>query len=64
MLTKVEMFCPLHIVYAHVLAQDDFADSPLRVACSENQLEVVKVLIENGAVVNYSNKVCFDSILL
>ena len=58
------MFYPLHIVYVHVLAQDDdFADSPLRVACSENQLEVVKVLIENGAMINYRNKVCFDSIL-
>jgi ankyrin repeat protein len=49
------------VVYVHA-QDDDFASSPLGVACDKNQLQVVKTLIENGAVVNYRNKVCFDSI--
>ena len=44
-------------MYVHA-QDDDFASSPLGAACSENQLEVVKVLIENGAMVNYRDKVC------
>ena len=32
-------------------------------ACTENQLQVVKILIKNGAMVNYRNKVCLESIL-
>ena len=32
-------------------------------ACENNQLQIVKILIENGAMVNYRNKVCLDSIL-
>ena len=48
----------------NVFAQgDDFASSPLGKACNANQLQVVKVLIENGAMINYRNKVCLDSIL-
>ena len=76
-LTKMEYYLPLAHAYTAitghctcassvviVLAQDDdFASSPLGAACRENQLEVVKALIENGAVVNYRDKVCLDSIL-
>ena len=53
--------CASSIVYIH--AQDDFASSPLSTACENNQLQAVKTLIENGAMVNYRNKVCFHSIL-
>ena len=35
---------------------------PLGAACRNNLLEVVKVLIENGAMVNYRDKVYLDSI--
>ena len=43
----------------HVHTQDeDFAASPLTVACENNHLEVVKILIDNGAMLNYQNKVC------
>ena len=51
--------CASNIVYVHA-QDDDFASSPLGMACSENQLQVVKVLIENGAMVNYRNKVCLN----
>jgi ankyrin repeat protein len=50
------------VVNVHV--QSDFASSPLGKACRNNQLQVVKTLIENGAMVNYRNKVCFDSIIV
>ena len=53
--------CASSVVYIH--AQTDFASSPLSKACRENQLEVVKVLIENGVMVNYRDKVCLDSIV-
>ena len=53
------MLCTL---YVH--AQDDFATSPLGMACRENQLEVVKVLIENGAMVNYRDKVCLHTLYI
>ena len=43
----------------NVQTQDeDFADSPLGVACGNNHLKVVKILIDNDAMVNYQNKVC------
>ena len=51
------------VVFVHASQDDDFAGSPLGAACRKNQLEVVKVLIENGAMVNYRDKVCLDSIL-
>ena len=51
--------CTSSIVYVHA-QDDDFASSPLGVACEKNQLEVVKILIDNGAMVNYQDKVCFD----
>lgn len=51
------------VVYVHA-QDDDFASSPLGMACRENQLEVVKVLIENSAMVNYRDKVCLYSILV
>ena len=45
----------------HIHTQDeDFGSSPLGVACKNNHLEVVKTLIDNGAMVNYRDKVCFD----
>lgn len=48
-------------MYLSVYAQDDdFASSPLGMACRKNQLKVVKILIDNGAMVNYQNKICFD----
>ena len=52
------------VITSHVHAQDDdFASSSLGVACENNQLQVVQVLIKNGAMVNYHNKVCLHSIL-
>ena len=51
-----------YVVNVHA-QDDDFASSPLGMACRENQLEIVKILIENGAMVNYRDKVCFDFIL-
>ena len=51
-----------HVVNVHA-QDDDFATSPLGMACRKNQLEVVKVLIENGVMVNYRDKVCLDSIV-
>ena len=54
--------CASSVVYVHA-QDDDFASSPLTMACENNQLQVVKILIENGATVNYRNKVCLDSIL-
>ena len=49
-------------MYVHA-QDDDFAASPLGAACRNNQLEVVKVLIENGALINYRDKVCLYSVL-
>ena len=53
--------CTSGVVYVH--AQSDLASSPLGIACRKNQLEVVKVLIENGAMVNYRDKVCLYLIM-
>ena len=53
----IHCICASSVVYVHT-QDDDFATSPLGAACRENQLEVVKVLIENGAMVNYWDKVC------
>ena len=48
------------VLCMHDHSQDSvFASSPLIMACENNQLEVVKTLIENGAMVNYRNRVCF-----
>ena len=51
-------------VYTILLSQDEFASTPLRVACGENHPKVVTVLIENGAVVDSTNKVFQNSIVL
>ena len=66
--TKMEsLFYTLHmhirycVVYVHT-QDDDFATSPLGKVCENNQLQIVKVLIENVAMVNYRDKVCFNSI--
>ena len=48
-------------MYVHA-QDDDFATSPLGKACENNQLQAVKVLIKNGAMVNYRDKVYFNSI--
>jgi hypothetical protein len=53
--------CASSVVYVHARTQDDdFAASPLGLACRSNQLQVVKTLIENGVMINYRDKVCLD----
>ena len=37
--------------------QDEYGGSPLMTACDENQLEVVRLLIERGADINLQTKV-------
>ena len=44
-------------VYTKLLSQDEFSSTPLGMTCYHNHPEVVKVLIENGAVVDFTDKV-------
>ena len=39
------------------LLQDEFGTTPLCAACVTGQLNVATVLVQNGAVVNYEDKV-------
>ena len=41
----------------HYLVQDDFGDTALVMAVNEGHLHVAEILVENGADVNYRNKV-------
>ena len=44
--------------YTELLCLKVFGSTALIVACAENHLEVATVLIENGATVDYRDKVC------
>ena len=61
-LTSIELLCIHNYdVYTKLLSQDEFGATPLvyilGVACDENHFKVVTVLIENGAVVDSTDKV-------
>ena len=63
-LTSIELLCIDHNydVYTKLLSQE-FGSTPLGVACEKNHLKVVTVLIENGAVVDSTDKVFQNSIV-
>ena len=64
-LTSIELLCIHNYdVYTKLLSQDEFGATPLGTACYENHLKVVTVLIENGAVVDSTDKVFRNSIFL
>ena len=43
------------------LSQDEFAATPLIMACDKERIEVIRFLIENGADINGQNKVFITS---
>ena len=43
--------------------QDEYGATPLMAGCGMNHLEVVRLLIENGADVNLQTKVCFAFVI-
>ena len=45
------------------IQQDEFGANPLLTACACNHLEIVNFLINNGASVNFQNKVLFIVIM-
>ena len=61
-LTSIELL--YYDVYTKLLSQDEFGSTPLGTACRNNHLKVVTVLIENGAVVDSTNKVFQNFIVL
>ena len=50
-------------VYTKLLSQEKFGSTPLGTACDNNHPKVVTVLIENGAVVDSTDKVFQNSII-
>ena len=63
-LTSIELLCIHNYdVYTKLLSQDEFGSTPLGMACLENHPKVVTVLIENGAVVDSTDKVFRNPIL-
>ena len=63
-LTSIELLCIHNYdVYTKLLSQEKFGSTPLGVACYENHPKVVTVLIENGALVDSTNKVFQNSIV-
>ena len=63
-LTFIELLCIHNYdVYTKLLSQDEFGSTPLVAACYENRPKVVTVLIENGAVVDSTDKVFQNSIV-
>ena len=62
--SSIELLCIHNYdVYTKLLSQEEFGSTPLGTACEKNHLEVVTVLIENGAVVDSTNKVFQNSIV-
>ena len=47
-----------HFVYHHKPTQDEFGDVPLHAASGQGHVNVMTVLIQRGADVDYLNKVC------
>ena len=63
-LTSIELLCIHNYnVYTKLLSQDEFGSTPLGIACLWNHPKVVTVLIENGAVVDSTDKVFQNSIV-
>ena len=64
-LTSIELLCIHNYdVYTKLLSQERFGSTPLVAACYDNHPKVVTVLIENGAVVDSTDKVFQNSIVL
>ena len=61
--TSIELLCIHNYdVYTKLLSQE-FGSTPLVAACDENHPKVVTVLIENGAVVDSTDKVFQNSVV-
>ena len=45
------------LVFSYTFIQNEFSDTPLITACENDQPEVASFLIDNGASVNFQNKV-------
>lgn len=41
----------------HTSVQDDYGFTALGIACQEGHIDVVRLLIDSGAAINYQNKV-------